>query len=263
MTVATTPTLLAEDKWREAVHEAQCGADYSVCFAWQMVHEYDAINCTEGPRITPHSPNKELIVDVHKSRGLVPEEVLLIPGLFSMRWSLWLMCRRLRTVLPSVAIWDWPKVFADLQETVGQLADLLNEKSHKGRTLGLVTHSFGDWIARQAIAGADKPRIARVVSIAPVVTYVPIADRLNLLTQNTIPELQVMSNAQRAGELLPLDPTIEHLVIWAKWEWFVTRPSDWPSEETVHEAIRGTHMSVVFQPAVWHRVARHLKAGKT
>jgi len=193
------------------------------------------------------------------SRSRPLDEVLLVPGFMSQRWSLWLMFCYLKSRFPSATAWDYPQVFTDIETTIDRLAELIDSKTSDGRTLGLVTHSFGDWVARAALAKAGNRGVRKVVSIAPVVTAVPVARMLHKLTGARVPELRIMADEQQASAAPHLDPFIDHLVLWAKWEWLVVRPDDWPNEYSLHETKAGTHVSLVFQPRIWRRVAQHLR----
>ena len=188
-----------------------------------------------------------------------PGRVILVPGFTSPRWVLFPLYRYLRNRHEHVDLWDHPRVFSELDVTVNALAGKLRTESQAGRRIGLVSHSFGDWVARSALAEAGDVRISKLISITPVATRVPLARWIHWFSGRLIPEIRIMADEEKAGEHLVVSPAIEHIIFWARWDLIVRRPRPWPNPKTRHRLLRGTHVSLAFQPNLWRAVAEELK----
>ena len=79
-----------------------------------------------------------------------------------------------------VEIWNDAIVCRNLDNSVIKLRDAIQRHENHGETVLLVTHSFGDWIARQALLELSDHRERKLVSIAPIMAASPIAKILNL-----------------------------------------------------------------------------------
>ncbi len=191
--------------------------------------------------------------------GEHPGRILLVPGFTSPRWVLLPLYLYLKRKHPHIELWDHPRVFSELNVTIEALADKLRAATKAGQNVKLVSHSFGDWVARSALAEAGEVRVAKLISITPVVERVPPARWVCRLTGRMIPELQVMADAERAAAHLEAAAKVEHILIWAKWDLIVRRPKPWPDSAAREFSLPGMHMTLPFQPRLWRLVAEELK----
>ncbi len=200
-----------------------------------------------------------------------PWAVILMPGFFSPRWMLRPMRRGLSDRLigqpastsaprfDRVTIWDNAVVFKPPAQSVDRLAEHL---SVCDQPIAMVTHSFGDWIARQAIdrltlSGRPMP-VRAIASLAPVWRDVPAARLAARVGGRWLPEIAVMCDPRVASSAVNLDPAIRRLVVWASLEPWV-RPVMPPSIDAEVRFVAGTHNSIVAQPGVWQTVATFLQ----
>ncbi|MBT8144039.1 MAG: hypothetical protein KJO55_05015 [Gammaproteobacteria bacterium] len=175
--------------------------------------------------------------------------VVLVPGLFSPRWLLWPLKRSLNRAGFAAHTWDEARIFAPAEQSV----ELLRQHLLAGadRSIDVVTHSFGDWLFRQAMA-EPCPAVRRVVALAPVMRSSPVAAAANALgLGRLIPEVAVMASENRAGERPGLPTATRRLVVWARFDPWIRRPALDDSQTVV----TGTHNSIVLMPAV-HRLVR-------
>ena len=194
-----------------------------------------------------------------------------MPGFFSPRWMLRPMRRGLsdrliqsadrgeaRERFDRVSIWDNAVVFKPPTQSVIRLCDHLTRSDGP---VALVTHSFGDWIARQSIdqlvRRGDWMPVRAVVSLAPVWVDAPAARLAAKLGGRFLPEIAVMSDPEAAARAVTLPPTIERLVVWATFEPWV-RPIAPRGVEAEVRFVAGTHNSIVLQRHVWDLVADFL-----
>ena len=175
------------------------------------------------------------------------EKVVLIPGFCEPRFLLWPLQHSLRRHCDDVKLWRDRMVFRNLDRSVARLKTLLKEP-RSGGSIALVTHSFGDWVARRAIAESQSHPVSALVSIAPVFRAGLVPTLLHQTTCNLIPEVAVMGDPVRASCNSHLDQHVRRLVIWATVDAYV-RPVDFDVAPlpTVHR-LTGTHMSVAMQP---------------
>ncbi|MGV3485706.1 MAG: hypothetical protein ACO1RT_14915 [Planctomycetaceae bacterium] len=178
------------------------------------------------------------------------------------------MLRPLRFALagvcsPNAAIWRDSIVGRDLDASIDRLRDeMIRQQSEGGRT-AIVTHSFGDWIVRQAIADFSQPPISALVSIAPLMSASPIGRVLRLVSGRCISEVPIMADASRAGVHVAVDSRIRRLILWAAVDAWV-RPFAIDEQENL--TVRyccGTHLSLVLQPNVQRFICRFLQAAAT
>ncbi|TWU21688.1 hypothetical protein Pla52o_38750 [Novipirellula galeiformis] len=147
--------------------------------------------------------------------------------------------------------------FRNLDASVARLAARL-EDDHSGRRIALVTHSFGDWVARRAIASATQHRVAALVSITPVLRTGIVPYLIHGLTGNLISEIEVINDPMRASADASVDKKIKRLVLWAQLDAYV-RPLDIDGDDTiaVHHFL-STHLSIILQPNSLRLITRFL-----
>lgn len=179
------------------------------------------------------------------------DRILLVPGFMSPGWMFAPLHRKLKDDFPSVEVWDHPTVFDEPNRIVTAFA---NELSDTDQRIGIVSHSFGDWIVRGAITQSGTERVSKLISICPVTASVPTARLLSKVSLDVTPELRLMCDELRASTSLDFNSSIDHLVLWATLDVFVFKPSQWPREETEHRSVLGTHNSILFQPNIWRVV---------
>lgn len=194
----------------------------------------------------------------------------MVPGFFEPRPLLWPLRLTLRTptvinghCTRKVRIFKDRIAFRDLDNSASrlqqQIESLVTEPNH---SVAIVTHSFGDWVARQAISrvferfeGSVLPAIS-LVSIAPIMTASPVARGLHWFGGNLFSEVAVMSDASRASSNGMFDLAIPRLVIWANADIWIRKleVKENPLLEMRH--VWATHLSIVLQPSVHKSVKR-------
>jgi pimeloyl-ACP methyl ester carboxylesterase len=183
------------------------------------------------------------------------DRILLVPGFMSPGWMFAPLHRALNESFACVEVWDHPTVFDQPAHIAAALAAELNSTDDR---LGIISHSFGDWIVRGAIASTETKNVRKLISICPVATSVPTARLLSKFSLDVTPELQLMGDELRASAALNFNPSIDHLVLWATFDVFVFKPLQWPRAETEHRSILGTHNSILFQPNIWRIIKYYL-----
>lgn len=180
------------------------------------------------------------------------DRALLIPGLFEPRAALWPLQQRLQTHGVPVDIWRDRLAYRDLDESVRRLSQAIAVGSEKDR-LGIVTHSFGDWVIRQAIANTPDHRVDTLVSIAPVMEAGFLAKAYHTVFGDDMPEIQVVIDPEQAAANINCDPRVRRTVIWAKADESIREVdlSDLPNA-SIHR-VAATHVTVILQPDV-HRL---------
>lgn len=179
--------------------------------------------------------------------------MLLVPGFFSPKWMMLPLRGALRRQGFSVRAWDGASVFGPVEKSVAALARRLQDYPPP---LGVVTHSFGDWLCRQALQSAGAHPIRSMVSIVPLMASSPPA-RAAAPLGRLIPEIGVMADPQRSASGLALPAEIDRLVIWARIDPWVRRPANVPGAREV--TVAGTHNTVVAQQRVYKLVTRHFR----
>lgn len=196
-------------------------------------------------------------VGVAESAAVEIERVLLIPGLMEPRIAMWPLRMRMRKFCSRVDVWRDCYMFRNVERTVSRLAELIDARADSGK-VAIITHSFGDWVARQAIARTRPHRVAALVSITPVMARGCLTTALYYLGGGLVPELAIIADEQRARAALDCDAHLRRMVIWAASDWGVS-PIDLtglPNTE-VHR-VMATHLSVVLQPNVHRMVEEFL-----
>jgi hypothetical protein len=184
--------------------------------------------------------------------------VLLIPGLLEPRVALWPLQRALAESFPQADIWRDRIVFRDLDRSVGRLAEAISGADRKD--LAIVTHSFGDWVTRQAIARTESHRVAALVSIAPAMRAGLLSRLAYLMTWRLTPELTVINDRRRVGEHLDCDADLKRLVLWARFDESLRRVPLSTDGHTRVECVTATHLSIVLQPKVLARTADFIRS---
>ncbi|WP_146597920.1 esterase/lipase family protein [Novipirellula aureliae] len=200
------------------------------------------------------------------------QTVILVPGFCEPRPLLWPLRLTLRSpavvnghCTRKVRIFKDRIVFRDLENSASklrqQIESLLKEPNH---SVAIVTHSFGDWVARQAISrvlqdfeGRDAPAIS-LASIAPIMTASPIARGLHWLGGDVISEVAVMSNASRASTNVTFDVAIPRLIVWANVDvWIRTMELEGNALLEIQH-IWASHLSIVLHPRVHRSVKKFI-----
>lgn len=182
-------------------------------------------------------------------------QVILVPGLFSPRWHMAGLRRSLRHERLDAETWDDALVFGDLDKSVERLRQTILDR---GPGLGVASHSFGDWLLRQALHGMDDCPVRRVVSLVPVVTTSFAARLVNPLVGRFVPEVAVMSDEERASAAKVLPAAIDHLIVWARIDPWIRKPGGHALSGANCTTVFGTHNSVLWQPCVQRTVAKFL-----
>lgn len=161
-------------------------------------------------------------------------------------------------------------MFRDIAAVVDDLAAAIASRTSDGPT-AVVTHSFGDWLTRSALErlhasaeekGTPPPRLSHLLSIAPVTTAVPGAERLAALPRPVPivlpPELHIMADHKRSE--VPLDAACcdRWTIFWPRGELIVRRFV--PQTEVPVEVVTvlGTHNSLPWQPGLHRAIAQRL-----
>ena len=183
--------------------------------------------------------------------------IILMPGLLEPRVLLWPLKRVLQKHCGQVEFFTDRIAFRRIDDSVQRLAAILAQDTHD-RSIAIITHSFGDWVARQAIAQASHNHVAALVSVAPVMRTGLVPSGLYLLSGNLIPEIKVIVNTNQAAENLDCDDQVRRLVIWAKADACVRSVplSHVPNLQV--QRVAATHLSVVLQPGVLKRIEEYL-----
>gem|GEM_PF-1599408 len=181
--------------------------------------------------------------------------VLLVPGLLEPRWFLLPMKLALGRQDRTVEIWRDHRACRSLEQSVDRLRIAIMQQQDADGSIGIVTHSFGDWVVRQAVAGLPQHSIEAIVSVTPVVTASSFGKLLHRLVGDRVSEASVMADSSLAAQNIAMDVSIRRLVIWAAFDLFVKR-IDLPATENLDvRHYLATHLSTVVQPNV-HRLIR-------
>ncbi|WP_044303857.1 esterase/lipase family protein [Rhodopirellula sallentina] len=185
------------------------------------------------------------------------DRVLLIPGLLEPRTALLPMRQHLRRHAKEVTIWRDRYAFRNTEASVQRLSEFITDASREER-IGIVTHSFGDWVARQAIARSPNHRVDALASIAPVIRSGFVPKVMHYLGGDLMPEIAVIANAEKARESLDCDRSLRRMVIWALIDLGVGRADLTHLPNVKVHRVAATHLSVVLQPNVFRLVERFL-----
>lgn len=189
---------------------------------------------------------------------LAIEQILLVPGLLEPGWAFAPLRSSLVADHYRVDIWRDRWAFRNLPASVQRIGrDISGDGEH--RDLAVVTHSFGDWVVRQAIAQTPGHRIAALVSLAPVMRAGLLLQLMYAITWKLCPEVAVINDAHRAAANIDCDGQLRRLLIWARFDESLRRIDLPATDRTRVEIVTGTHMSLIIQPSVIRRVRDFLQ----
>lgn len=188
----------------------------------------------------------------------IPRRLILIPGLFEPRFAFLPLKRSLATKVDRVECWRDRIAFRSVEDSVDRLADTIAGNVDDQGTIGIVTHSFGDWVARAAIAKSRDHRVTAMVSLTPVMRAGFLPSLLYGLTGNLIPEIKIIMNRDRASANLDCDDRIRRLVIWSRFDESLRRVRLDHVRNLQVERVWATHFSIAWQPNVIRAVNRFL-----
>lgn len=192
-----------------------------------------------------------------------PQKVVLIPGLLETHFAMWSLRRSLSRHCEHTEYWRDRVLFRNVQASVDRLADVIQGDVDQHGPIGIVTHSFGDWIARAAIAQSTRHRVTALVSIAPVMRAGLLPTIGYALTGNLAPEIEIIKNRDKASANLDCDSRVRRLVIWAHVDESLRQvPLDKIRNLEV-KRIWGTHLSIIWQPNTLRLVSDFLFASTT
>jgi pimeloyl-ACP methyl ester carboxylesterase len=175
--------------------------------------------------------------------------IILVSGLLEPRITLWPLKRTLQKRCEQVEHFRDRIAFRKLDSSIDRLASMLREGDQE-RSIGIVTHSFGDWVARQAIARTPEHRVTALVSVAPAMRPGFFLHGLHLVSGNLIPEVAVIMDPAKASANVDCDDHVRRLVIWA-WADECIRSVDLDHIRHIQvRRVAATHLSVVLQPNV-------------
>jgi len=183
------------------------------------------------------------------------QEILLIPGLFEPCLALWPLGASLRSQCGQVACWRDRLAFRQLETSVKRMADRIAGDPRVDGPIGIVTHSFGDWVARAALAKQPNHRVRTLVSLAPVIRAGFLAGVAHALTGNLIPEVAIVMDANRASTNLDCDRRIRRMVVWSRFDESVQSVDLDQYRHIVTRRVIATHLTIALQPNV-HRLVR-------
>ncbi len=183
--------------------------------------------------------------------------VVLVTGLIEPRAAFWPLRHKIKRHDVPVEYFRDRIVFRNLEKSVRRLAELLSDDGGAS-PIGVVTHSFGDWVARRAIAAAADHRVEALVSIAPVMRAGFLPKMTRLVSGKLIPEIATITDPRRAAADADCDDRVRRLVVWGKFDECL-KPVDLSAISNLESrSVPATHMSVVMQPDVLDMVDRFL-----
>lgn len=187
-----------------------------------------------------------------------PEEIILVPGLLEpafamvpLRWSLRNHCRY-------VECWRDRCVFRNLEHSVDRMVERISGDPVAGNAIGIVTHSFGDWIVRAAIARSPSHRVTALVSLAPLMRFGFLTGLLSAITGDWIPEVAVIMDRDRASANADCDSEVRRLVLWSGVDESLRSVDLSHVKNLEARHVLATHLSIPLQPNVHHAVADFL-----
>ncbi len=183
--------------------------------------------------------------------------VILVPGLLEPHAAFWPLKRILSRHCDRVEFFPDRMIFRDVERSVQRLADTIIDVNGD-RSIAIVTHSFGDWIARQAISQRPDHHVDALVSVTPVMRSGIVTTGLSWVSGNWIPEIRIITDREQACENLDCDDRLRRLVIWAKADEFI-RSVDLNHIGNVEvERIAATHLTVILQRYVLKKIESYL-----
>ncbi len=187
-----------------------------------------------------------------------PAMVILIPGLLEPRFAMLPLRVSLQRHFDHVECWRDRLAFRHLEASIDRLADQIAGDPEVDGSIGLVTHSFGDWIARAAIARQPYHRVRKLVSVAPVMRAGFLPFLSHMLTGNLVPEIAVIMDRERASANVDCDPRVRRLVIWSRFDESLRRIDLTEIKNLETCQVIATHLSIVMQPNVIRMVSRFM-----
>ena len=133
------------------------------------------------------------------------------------------------------------------------MADRFAGDPTSDKPLGVVTHSFGDWVARAAIARQPNHRVKKLISLAPVMRAGFLPWVAYAISGNLIPEIAVVMDADRASSNLDCDSRIKRLVVWSHFDESLRSVDVSHIKNVETRRVMATHLSIALQPNV-HRI---------
>ena len=189
--------------------------------------------------------------------GHTIRRIILVPGLLEPRIALWPLKRTLQKRCEQVECFRDRIAFRKLDASIDRLADMLCEGDQED-SIGIVTHSFGDWVARQAIARTPEHRVTALVSVAPAMRAGLFIYALHLVSRNLIPEVAVIMDAAKASANVDCDDHVRRLVIWAKADECIQSVDLDHIPGIQVQRVLATHLSVILQPRVLKIIENNL-----
>tara|TARA_R110002049_G_scaffold182485_2_gene350372 strand:+ start:113435 stop:113971 length:537 start_codon:yes stop_codon:yes gene_type:complete len=159
----------------------------------------------------------------------------------------------LSTKCNEVEIWRDRLAFRKLDSSVDRLATRIAGDPGDDQAIGIVTHSFGDWVARAALAKQKTHRVGALVSIAPVMRAGFLPTLAYLLTGNLIPEIAVILDRNQASANIDCDPNLRRMVVWSKFDESLRRVDLAKYKNIQTRDVAATHLTIVLQRNV-HRL---------
>lgn len=185
------------------------------------------------------------------------KRILLVPGLLEPRLLMCPLRYRLRKHFEHVEIWRDRYIFRDVDASVARLSEWI-QGDRCDTSLAIVTHSFGDWVARRAIAQTPSHRVAALVSIAPVMRSGCLVNAFRGVGGGLIPEIAIIADPARASENLDCDRAVGRLVIWANADVGVRQIDLSHLSHMDARRVAATHLSVIVQPNVHSMIEQFL-----
>ncbi|WP_283435059.1 hypothetical protein [Neorhodopirellula lusitana] len=191
------------------------------------------------------------------------KRVILVSGLLEPRCLFWPLKQMLLKQHSRIDIFNDRVVMRDTRESVQRLGKLIRPEGLDD-SVGIVSHSFGDWVSRQAIANTPDHCVRQLVSVTPGLKLGLITAGLHMATLGCIPELNILSDPDSAflnldlDDRLPLDNRVRRTVIWSRIDECVRKVSleAVPSIEVLD--VWATHLTAVLQPNVMRMIAARL-----
>lgn len=187
------------------------------------------------------------------------KRIILVPGLVEPRFIMLPLKYSLRRSAGEVDVWKDRLVFRRLEQSVDRLAaEIRGDGNNQNDSIALVSHSFGDWVARAAIAKQPDHRVSHLVSVAPVMRAGALAYLAYALGGGLAPEMRVIMNRERAAENVDLDARVQRLVIWSRLDESL-REIDLTHLPNVDvRRVWGTHFTVIVQANVRRMIGQFL-----
>ncbi|TWU49411.1 esterase/lipase family protein [Rubripirellula reticaptiva] len=191
----------------------------------------------------------------------LPERVILIPGLLEPRPFLWPLQGSLARHGFRAECWRDRVVFRNLERSVDRLSAAIAGDANQDGSIGIVTHSFGDWVARAAIAKSRRHRVTAMVSLAPVMRAGFFPSLLYGVTWNLIPEIKIIMNRVDASANLDCDDRVRRLVVWSRFDESLRSVSLDHVRNLQVRRVFATHLTIVCQPNVLKLTRQFLLSG--